>query len=571
MRAEEIGFLDLFNGKVQYCVPKWQRRYRWEEADVTRLIDDLVSISHAANRDQAHYGGSLITFSPPGQPAGVVGTERVVDGQQRLTTVSLLLSCIASSMSDGDQCGEWTRQDILDLLRNRGEESSGKQRKLRLQDGDEEEYIGILNGKPTGDGAVTDAWQVVRQLVDRYGSERLMAGLERFRVVSLGVERNDDPQQIFESLNATGRPLEVSEKVKNWLLMGHPDHVQQELYERYWLKIENALAAKQSTRPIDLFLRDFMRWRTGKVCAIQQTYEEFRRWVTREGWDARARREQLFADLAHLAGLYGKLTGSNGLHPEEAIESSLRHLRAMGIDTHRPFTLRLLHELSPSSGEVVSTIEETAKVFRAVSIWITRLWLVDNNKTRGLNVTFAHMAALDPVNPQAYADDWINRIRALHRQDVGVPSDVSVAHGIRTRNLYFGKKTRLAVFCALMEADEGNDAPSRKDLWTERVMPMELTDAWLKTLGPAAEEVHVRWRYRLANLALVGGANGAPGEYASFDKKKEWYRRSSIGLTKRLGEQTCWDESVLVRISDDLAERAIAVWPWEHGPMEPKG
>ena len=285
MRAEEIGFLDLLNGKVQYCVPKWQRRYCWDKADVTRLIDDLVSISHATNQDRAHYGGALITFSPPGQPAGGFGTERVVDGQQRLTTVSLLLRCIADLMSDGDQIGEWTQQDILDLLTNRGEESSGKHRKLRLQDGDEEEYAGILNGKPTGDGAITSAWRVVRQLVDCYGSDRLMAGLERFRVVSLGVV-HEDPQQIFESLNATGRPLEVSEKVKNWLLMGYPDCVQQELYERYWLNIENALAAKQSTYPIDVFLRDFMRWHTGKVFAIQKTYEEFRRWVTREGWDA---------------------------------------------------------------------------------------------------------------------------------------------------------------------------------------------------------------------------------------------------------------------------------------------
>ena len=196
----------------------------------------------------------------------------------------------------------------------------------------------------------------------------------------------------------------------------------------------------------------------------------------------------------------------------------------MDIDTHRPFTLRLLHELSPGSGETVSTVEETAKVFRAVSIWITRLWLFDNNKIRGLNATFARMAALDPVNPQSYADDWINRIRALHRQDVGVPSDSSVVHGIRTRSVYIGKKTRLAVFCALMEADEGNDSPSRKDLWTERVMPMALTDAWRETLGPAAEEVHETWRFRLANLALVGGANGAPGENRSFDEKKEWYR-----------------------------------------------
>ena len=558
MHADELGFLDLLDGKIQYCVPKWQRRYRWEEADIRRLVTDLVSISRAADPERAHYGGSLITFRPPGQPPGVVTTERVVDGQQRLTTVSLLLARIADSMDAEDQCGEWTRQDIRDLLRNPREKQAERRRKLRLQDGDEEEYARILRAKPDGDGAVTIAWRVVCDLVDRHGPDTLMAGLQRFRVVSLGVDANDDPQQIFESLNATGLPLTESEKVKNWLLMGLPDAEQQEMYDRYWLAIEDALDAHDSSRPIDIFLRDVMRWRTGKIQAIQQTYEVFRRWAIREGWDKRTRRRQLCRELAHLARLYGTLTGTAARHPEDAIETSLRHLRAMGIDTHRPFTLRLLYELSPE-GDPISTVEQTAKVFEAVSIWITRLWLV--NQTAGLNTAFTVMAAGDAVNPEAYADHWINRIRALHRQDVGVPSDEDVARGIRTRSVYFGKQARQAVFCALMEADDRNETPSRESLWTERVMPMKLTHAWRKSLGPEAEDVHWTWRYRLANLALV---DSSPGEYQSFSKKKQWYRKSSIGLTKRLADETHWDEAALVRRAEDLAERAVRVWPWAH-------
>ena len=97
MQSDEIGFLELLNGKVQYVVPKWQRRYRWGERAVRRLVEDLVSISDARS-DRAHYGGSLITFSPPGQPAGGVTKQRVVDGQQRLTTVSLLLARIVDLM-----------------------------------------------------------------------------------------------------------------------------------------------------------------------------------------------------------------------------------------------------------------------------------------------------------------------------------------------------------------------------------------------------------------------------------------------------------------------------------------
>ena len=569
MQADEVGFLDLFDGKVQYCVPKWQRRYRWGDVDVRRLVEDLVSISDAADSERAHYGGSLITFSPPGQPPGVVSTERVVDGQQRLTTVSLLLACIADSMGDGDQCGEWTRQDILDLLNNSREEAPEKRRKLRLQIGDEEEYARILKGKPVNGGAVTDAWRVVRDLVGSYGPHKLMAGLERFRVVSLGVGANDDPQQIFESLNATGLALTESEKVKNWLLMGLPDDVQQELYEGFWLEIEKALGAHHSSKPVDVFLRDLMRWRTGKIRAIRQTYEVFRRWSITEGWDDQTRRPQLCRELAHLARLYGMLTGTAGPHPEDAIESSLRHLRAMGIDTHRPFTLRLLNELSPPDGRATSTVEQTAKLLEAISIWITRLWLADQS-ARGLNTAFARLAARDPVDPEAYAAGWINRIRRLRRQDVGVPSDEDVARGIRMRGMYFGKKARLAVLCALMEHEheKGNEAPSRNGLWTERVMPMRLTDAWRESLGPDAEEVHRAWRYRLANLALVGGADGAPGEYRSFGEKRNWYRKSPIGLTKRLGEPNDWNEAALVRRSEDLTERAIRVWPWVQGSTE---
>lgn len=99
-------------------------------------------------------------------------------------------------------------------------------------------------------------------------------------------------------------------------------------------------------------------------------------------------------------------------------------------------------------------------------------------------------------------------------------------------------------------------------------MPYRLTDDWREMLGPDAEEKHWTWRYRLANLVLVGGANDAPGEHRSFHAKKEWYRRSPVSLTRRVAEQPAWDEATLLRRSQELAEHAIRVWPWEQGPSE---
>ena len=101
MQAEQTDFLELLNGQYQYVVPRWQRRYRWGQADIGRLVDDLVTIS-AAGPEAAHYGGTLITFREPGA-AGVVSTIRVVDGQQRLTTVSILL---AASRTNSDQTAD---------------------------------------------------------------------------------------------------------------------------------------------------------------------------------------------------------------------------------------------------------------------------------------------------------------------------------------------------------------------------------------------------------------------------------------------------------------------------------
>ena len=110
MHAHAIKFLELLNGQFQYVVPRWQRRYCWGQSDIERLVDDLATIAVACS-SATHYGGTLLTFPEPG-PAGTVTTIRVVGGQQRLTTVSILLGCIAAELGEEGECDDWTRQII---------------------------------------------------------------------------------------------------------------------------------------------------------------------------------------------------------------------------------------------------------------------------------------------------------------------------------------------------------------------------------------------------------------------------------------------------------------------------
>ena len=562
MNAQHIQFLQLLNGDVQYVVPRWQRRYRWGQSDIERLVEDLLTIA-VAGPDAMHYGGTLLTFREPGPP-GVMSTIRVVDGQQRLTTVSILLACIAAELGPEGRCGDWTAKIIRDRRLTNPDMSPDKRRKLRLQNGDDEEYRLGLEGNPTGAGAVAQAWRIARRLVARHGVPRLLTGLERLQVVSIGLGDKEDPQQIFESLNATGRPLTESEKVKNWLLIGLPDEEQRDLHDNYWLRIERTLGAKHTTEPTDTFLRDVLRWRTGAIHGLDRVYEGIRRWAVRQGHGAD--RPALCRELARLAGLYGILTGTAGAHSDPKIERELRHLREMGIDIHRPLTLRLLYDASDDGG-LGATDDGLARA-AGIATWTTRLWLADR-PTAGMNKAVVELAhGPGPGANEDFAEHWLGRIQRLRNTRVGVPSDEAVGEGIRTRKAYGGSATRssFAVLCAMMEAEQREEAPARTPLTIEHVMPQKLTDDWRVALGEEAEEKHGRYRDRLANLTLSGDATNSGMGAGTFDAKRAVYRNSSIGMTRRLADESEWNEEALERRAEDLTRRALTRWPWREAP-----
>ena len=533
MDAQQIDFLELLNKQVQYVVPRWQRRYRWGQSDIERLVEDLLTVA-VAGPEARHYGGTLLTFPEPGA-AGVVTTYRVVDGQQRLTTVSILLACIAAELGPEGQCGDWTAQIILDDRLTNPNKRPERFHKLRLQDGDDEEYRLGLGGESTGAGAVAQAWRIARRLVARNDVALLLRGLERLRVVSIGLHANEDPQQIFESLNATGRPLTESEKVKNWLLMGLPDAEQQDLHDNHWRRIERTLGAEHTTEPTDIFLRDVLRWRTREIQGIDRVYEGLRRWAVREG--QAGDRPALCRDLTRLAGLYGTITGTAERHRNRKVERELRHLRALGIDVHRPLTLRLLNDASENGGSKESD-EALAKMLAGIGTWTTRMWLAERPMA-GMNKAAAELAhGRGPGAGEDYVEYWLGRIQRLRNTRVGVPRDEEVQEGIRARKAYGGGATRsaFAVLCELMEAEHEEESPARDRLTIEHVMPQKLTDEWKQALGDDAEEIHGRHRDRLTNLTLSGDVTNAGMGTNTFVAKRKVYGNSSIGITRCLAD-----------------------------------
>ncbi len=560
MNIDLINFLQLFDGPVQYSVPTWQRRYSWDKATIEQLIRDLETISKSDQENASHFGGTLITYSET-TPAGTAQIFNVVDGQQRLTTISILLACIAEKLAETGPTEQWSSEKIIDIyLKNQLDPP----RKLNLQDGDEEEYRRILKGCPEGEGKVTAAWKVLRSDVDSVGSDCLMKGLSRFKVISFTSEPYDDPQQIFESLNATGVPLTEGEKVKNWLLMGQDNKTQDQLYQDYWCKIEESLNALHEPKRIDEFLRDFLRWKTGDTYGISHTYTNLRQWWYKT--EGAKDKNSLCEDLARLSGLYGKITGTNGHHENGEVDGLLRYLRGLRIDVHRPFTLRLLDDATRPDIAGANE-EELVSVLRALSTWLTRIWL-SGKSLAGLNHEFARFAHRSADHDtETYADYWIAEIKKLKNTGVAVPNDEEIRWGIRNRNAYGRKASDAAriIFWNLNSRLSNAADPSVEELSIEHIMPRKLSHEWREYLGSEADELHGKYLNSLANLTLVGKEFNSEISNQAFAKKRELYEESTFSFTRKLAQSyVSWREEDIERRVQELTDLVVECWPWEN-------
>ena len=294
---------------------------------------------------------------------------------------------------------------------------------------------------------------------------------------------------------------------------------------------------------------------------MDKVYEGLRRWAVQKGHASN--RPSLCIELARLASLYGILTGTAGGHSNKSVEQELGHLRAMGVDVHRPLTLRFLKDASDANG-TGSVNDELEGVLGYIGTWITRLWLADR-PTAGMNKAVSELAyGPGPNVDEDYAGYWLRRIQRLRNTRIGVPNDEEVREGIYNRKAYGASATRasFAVLCAFMEAEQGTESPPRDPLTVEHVMPQKLTDDWRRDLGADAEVIHRRYRDRLANLTL-SGFNPSLGT-KTFEKKREIYGgKSSVNMTSRLSQEDKWDEDALERRAEVLSRQALERWPWQ--------
>lgn len=556
--ARETTLQELLEGTKQYQVPLYQRTYSWTRAQFQRLWDDIVHLAElrAEHATATHFIGSLVLApSPTNGPAGVQEF-LVIDGQQRLTTLTILLAALRDHR--GAQSPEHFERLNEQFLINKWK--SGSQRlKLLPTQADRDDYLAIIDATPAagGAGAVGTAYRFFRGALAEAGNldepidmqaieDAVLSGLA---LVSVTAQHGDNAHRIFESLNNTGLKLTQGDLLRNYLFMRLPTQAAQ-VYESLWLPLQNELDASELEQLfwIDLAQRD------SKIL-LGETYAEQQKRLDRFTSEDEIRGEVV--RFARLGTLYGRV-----LHPERESDPDVRHrlarLRAWGTGTANPLILDLLDQNDRGALDRM----DLARALLLIESYLVRRVVV-GRPSANLNRTFAQA-----VSEIKDADDVVDALH--HYLSSGrkhYASDAAIRGAVGTVPFYVnGRSTHRKLVLQWLEESYGSREPvDPRTLTIEHVLPQTLTDEWRSVLETdlgdeeSIEELHERLKHTLANLTLTGYNSTLSN--SPFETKRELLGSSGVRMNREIAGETTWGAAQIEQRAATLAARIAEIWP----------
>lgn len=556
MKAEDTLVTNLLEGAKQFIVPIFQRDYSWGTKHCQQLWKDVIRVGSDPNV-KGHFLGSVVYVAAEDNTATITRW-LLIDGQQRMTTLTLLLIALRDRMNQGQVNGDGgdevsTPEELDDYyLRNRHGKGD-RRHKLHLRRADHDALIALLDGKDIPDAAserVKENFLFLRDLVAQAEVQTVYAGIKKLVVVDVSLTRGqDDPQMIFESLNSTGIDLTQADLIRNFVLMRLDESSQTQLYEEHWQPIEQAFGRRYRTE-FDKFVKDFLtlQMRPGTPLKAAEIYHEFRsyfsRTVEKRGVDG------ILSDLRRFGTYYTSF--SLGQEKQPALKEAFARLRSL-VEVASPVVLTLYdyHERAKtlSADEFVEAIELLESfVFRRS---------VCDMQTRSLGQIFASLAhRITEIQP------LLSLKVALYRQGKKrrFPTDAEFREALETRDVY---DMRTCFYLLDRLENFSKERIDTSNFSIEHVMPQneDLRPEWRTMLGGAWQAVQETWLHRLGNLTLTG-YNSTYSDRPYSEKKTiaGGFNDSPLRLNKFIREQSTWDATTIEQRGKQLAEKAIAVW-----------
>ena len=543
MKPNSQDLAEILSRPVQYVVPVFQRFYKWELPQWEKLWENLIELRSPESHGQ-HFMGFLV-FVP--EIVQLDTRHHVIDGQQRLTTLSLLLIAVRNVAEENgfnDFAREITEKFLIDRHK-----SGTDQLRILLKLRDRGEYEAAVFGQEAPDGRITKALAYfesrIAELHDLAGVDGLRHFLNlatrKLEFMCATIE-DDNPYNIFKSLNSTGVPLGAADLIRNLVFMNLRPEKHDEFDAQLWTPLEKRFMRINGViddGTLSGFMRDFLMRDGRYVKQKKEIFEAFEDRYTSAGFSP----ETLAVEMNKFAGYYSIIRGER-FDRHEPVSAALEQVRALKVSTVYPL---LLHLFEMRSSGILSEAELTKGVELLVGFVLRRF--ICGLERRGYDKMFTKACSLASPSPLQNLETYL--------LSNGYPDDAGFKHHFIRFNLYDSQYARFIL--ESIEKSRGHREPA--DLAgadIEHIMPQTLTHEWRHDLGPEADLIYARWLHTPGNLTL--SAYNKELANRPFGAKRPHYAQSNIAMTRELADRDGWGETEIQARGTAMAEAAARIW-----------
>ncbi len=541
MQAKETKLQDIIEGTKQYVIPLFQRTYSWTDKEWEILWKDLIELCEADN-PRTHFIGSIVSMPTISVPEGI-SKFLLIDGQQRLTTIFLILTLLRNKARDRQN--QDFANEINDTLLVNPYKKDNDYFKLMPTQVDRETYKNFINGKPTDtDNQLKKAYSFfekkLRQI--QFEHEKLKKIITSyFSIVSIVLDVDDNPYLVFESLNAKGRPLTQADLIRNYFFMRIHVDKQDDIYNSFWQPMQTALEANLTE-----YIRHYLM-RSGTIIKQNDVYYALKEKVKT------ANAIDYLKELKNYSVYYQRLIYPK-FEPDKDLEKYFNRLNRIEVTTAYPLLLNLYAYYVDDKIRKIDFIT----ILKILENYLIRRF-VCNIPTNQLNKIF--QSVFSQLIKQ-YPDNLVEGIKMI-LQSKGYPKD-NEFHSRFTVAKFYGAGDRLIKAKLILESLEEHLAHKETvqfdNLTIEHVMPQTLSEWWQNHLGENWEKTHEILLHTIGNLTLTAYNQEMSND--DFPTKKQIYAESHFGLNKYFSQCSSWVQIEIEKRAEALAQQALEIWSY---------
>jgi uncharacterized protein with ParB-like and HNH nuclease domain/predicted transport protein len=551
MKASSANLLSVLKGPKQFVIPIYQRTYSWQIAQCEKLLKDIIRISKDPSVP-GHFIGSIVYFQEGIHTVSDVPELLVIDGQQRLTTVSLMIAAIAEFVKENDIEIETNFTKLQNYYLLNAEEEGNLRYKLLLTRKDKETLIDLIKGVPLNEDhsqRVYENFNYFKSKINKDNAEDIYNGIQRLFIVDVALEKDkDNPQLIFESLNSTGLDLSHADLIRNYILMGQEVNLQKELYERFWYPMEQSYGNDYSTY-FDWFMRDYLSVKTGSIPKIDMVYDSFKNYV--QGDNAPKSIKEVVVDIYKFSNHYVKIV----LHkePDTEINLAFKSISKLKVGVSYPYFLPIYNDYKD---EVISKIE-LLEIISLIESYVFRR-AICGIPTNSMNKTFSNLYKT------IQKDKYIESVKAslqLLESYKRFPTDSEFEKEIVMKDVYNFRSRNYLL--SKLENFKRKELVNVDNYTIEHVMPQNsnLSQEWRSMLGENWKAIQENYLHTIGNLTLT--AYNSELSDRPFKHKKTiegGFNDSPIRLNDFLRKTEFWREEDILNRAKELSVKAINIW-----------